>query len=129
MHGRDAEQQAPPPLFWLRGNLDMSWHHPDLYFFLGLLTGLATFLAIIYECIRKFRRKPAVALPLNGLQFDRPGRPTEERASQRPSDFSRLCESTNLPPKEQASRLREHFGILGGARPPDVRLKKRPRSR
>jgi hypothetical protein len=26
----------------------MSWHHPDLYFFLCLLAGLAAFLAIIY---------------------------------------------------------------------------------
>ena len=31
----------------------MSWHHPDLYFFLCLLAGLAAFLAIIYECIQK----------------------------------------------------------------------------
>ena len=32
--------------------------------------------------------------------------------------FSQLCESTNdLPPKEQASRVREHFGIFGGVRP------------
>jgi hypothetical protein len=108
----------------------MSWYQPDLYFVLFLLTGFATLLAIIYECIRKFRRKPAVALPLDGLQFDRPAQPTEEKASQRPSDFSRLCESAGgLPPKEQASRLREHFGILGRARPPDVRLNKRPRSR
>src|SRR5262245_33398671 len=107
----------------------MSWHQPDLYFVLFLLTGLATLLAIIYE-FWKLRWKPPVALPLEGLQFDRPVRPTEEKASQRPSDFSRLCESTEgLPPKEQASRLREHFGILGGARPPDVRLNKRPRSR
>src|SRR5262245_316743 len=108
----------------------MSWHHPGLYFLLSLLTGLATFLAIVYECIRKFRRKPPVVLLLDGLQRDCPARPTEEKASQRPSDFSRLCESAGgLPPKEQASRLREHFGILGGARPPDVRLNKRPRSR
>jgi hypothetical protein len=28
--------------------LNMSWHHPDLYFFLCLLAGLAAFLAIIY---------------------------------------------------------------------------------
>ena len=56
--------------------------------------------------------------PLDGLQRDSPARPTEERASKRPSDFSRLCESIkDLPPKEQASRLREHFGIVGGARP------------
>jgi hypothetical protein len=34
-----------------------------------------------------------------------------------PSPFSRLCESIkDLPPKEQASRLREFFGIVGGAR-------------
>jgi hypothetical protein len=97
----------------------MSWHHPDLYFFLGLLTGLAAFLAIIYECIQKFRRrKPPVVLPFDGLQRDRPAPPTEERASKQPSDFSRLCESMkDATPKEQASRLREHFGILGGARP------------
>lgn len=96
----------------------MSWHHPDLYFFLFLLAGLATFLAIVYECIQKFRRKPPVVLPLDGLQRDRPARLTEERASKRPSDFSRLCESVkDLPPKEQASRVRDYFGILGGAWP------------
>ena len=34
------------------------------------------------------------------------------------ASFSRLCESIkHLPPKEQASRLREFFGIVGGARP------------
>jgi hypothetical protein len=52
----------------------MSWRHPDLYFFLCLLTGLAAFLAIMYECIRKFRRKPMYlkkAKPLDGLQRDR----------------------------------------------------------
>jgi hypothetical protein len=83
--------------------------HPDLYLFLCLLTGLATFLAITYECIQKFRRKPPVVLPLDGLQRDRPAPRTEERASKRPSDFSRLCESTkDLPPKEQASRVQEY---------------------
>src|SRR5262249_55554083 len=127
MHGRDSEQQAPPALFWLRGKLDMSWHHPDLYFFLGLLTGFAAFLAIIYECIQRFRRRKApIVLPLDGLQCDRPARPTEERASKRPSDFGRLCESTeDLPPKEQARRLREYFGILGGARPAEGRNRRR----
>ena len=73
-----------------------------LFCVLAVLTGLASFLANIYEC----RRKPLVALekaPLDGLQCDRPARPTEERASKRPSDFSRLCESIkDLPPKEQA---------------------------
>ena len=97
----------------------MSWHHPDLYFFLFLLAGLAAFLAIIYECIQKSRRrKPPVVLPLDWLQRDPPARPTKERASKRPSDFSRICESIeDLPPKEQASRLQKHFGIFGGFRP------------
>ena len=55
----------------------MSLHNPDLYFFLCLLTGFAAFLAI--ECIQKFcRPKPPVVLPLDGLQLDRPARPTEE---------------------------------------------------
>ena len=104
----------------------MSWHHPDLYFvlcLLAVLTGLTALLAIIYECIQNFRRrKPPVVLkkakPLDGLQRDRPARPTEGRASERPSDFSQLCESlTPLPPQEQASRAREFFGIFGGAPP------------
>jgi hypothetical protein len=104
----------------------MSWHQPELYFVLFLLTGLATFLAIVYECIRKFRRKPPVVLPLDGLQRDCPARPTEERESRRPSNFGRLCESTDdLPPKEQARRLREYFGILGGARPAEGRNRRR----
>ena len=45
----------------------MNWHHPDLYFFLCLLAGLAAFLAIIYECIHKFCRT------LDGLRRDRQG--------------------------------------------------------
>jgi hypothetical protein len=124
-------------------NLNMSWHHPDLYFvlcLLAVLTGLTALLAIIYECIQKVRRrKPRVVLkkakPLDGLQRDRPARPTEGRASKRPSDFSQLCESvTPLPPKEQAGRVREHFGIFGGARrrftPGEVqRLEQRSRTR
>jgi hypothetical protein len=59
----------------------MSWHNPDLYFFLGLLTGLAAFLAIIYECIQRFRRqKPPPkkylkkARPLDGLPRERRAR-------------------------------------------------------
>jgi len=97
-------------------------NHPDLYLLLFLLAGLATFMVIIFECIQKFcRRKPPVVLPLDGLQRDRAAR-TEERASQRPSDFDRLCESVkDLPPKEQASRVREYFGIVGGARPAEGR--------
>ena len=33
----------------------MNWHHPDLYFFLCALTGLAALLAIIYEFRRRKR--------------------------------------------------------------------------
>jgi hypothetical protein len=73
----------------------MNLHNPDLDFFLCLLTGFAAFLAIEY--IRKFcRRKPPVLLPLDGLQRDRPARPTEGRTRERPSDFSRLSESVKL---------------------------------
>jgi hypothetical protein len=42
-----------------------------------------------------------------------------------PSPFSRLCESMkDAPPNEQASRVREHFGIVGGARPAEGRGRK-----
>jgi len=57
------------------------------------------------------------ARPLDGLQRDRP-RPAAER-------FSQLCESAkDLPLKEQASRVDEHFGIFGGARPAKGRDRK-----
>ena len=121
----------------------MTWHYPDLYFFLFLLAGLATFLCVIYECIQKFRRKPSVVepsrstvdppsppkkylenvKPLDGLQRDRP-RPTDA-GKQTAERFSRLCESMkDLSPKEQASRVREYFGIVGGARPAEGRGRK-----
>jgi hypothetical protein len=99
----------------------MTWHHPDLYFFLFLLAGLATFLAIIYKCIQKFRRKPPVVEPSRSTV----GNPPSSAPKNAPSRFSRLCESVkDLPPKEQASRLREYFGIVGGARPAEGRDKK-----
>ena len=41
------------------------------------------------------------------------------------ASFSRLYESIkDLPPKEQESRLREYFGIVGGARPAQGRGRK-----
>ena len=105
----------------------MSWHHPDLYLVLGLLTGLAAFLAILYEGMRKFRRRPVglkKAKPLDGLLRDHP-LPTERHVTdeidesahqvgkQAAERFNWLCESmTDAPPKEQASRVREHFGSL-----------------
>ena len=53
-----------------------NWHHPDLYFFLSLLTGLAALLAITYE-IFSHRRKPPVILmkampPPDGLNESGP---------------------------------------------------------
>jgi hypothetical protein len=44
--------------------MNIHWHDPDLYFLLYLLAGLGAFLAIIYECMRKFRRRKPV---LDGL--------------------------------------------------------------
>jgi hypothetical protein len=44
--------------------LNVSWHNPDLYFFLCLLAGLTALLAIIYECVHRFyRRKPPLVEP------------------------------------------------------------------
>jgi hypothetical protein len=89
-------------------------------FFLCLLTGLATFLAITYECIPKFRRKP-----LSTVKAVNPSSPPKHAPSQAAERFSRLCESVkDLPPKEQASRVRDYFGILGGARPAEGRGRK-----
>ena len=101
----------------------MTWHHPDLYLLLFLLAGSATFLAIGYECVRHSRRWPVI-LPLDGLRRDRPAR-TEERASEPPSDFGQLCENVeDLSPKKQTSRVDEHFGVFGGARPAEGRGRK-----
>ena len=99
-------------------------------------------MAIIYECIQKFCRRPPVVeprvnekaveppsspkyvdppsppkylknvRPLDGLQRES-SRQAGKQAAKR---FSRLCESVeDLPPKEQASRLREHFEVWRSA--------------
>jgi hypothetical protein len=47
--------------------MNIHWQDPDLYFLLYLLAGLGAFLAIIYECMRKFRRRKPV---LDGLLRD-----------------------------------------------------------
>jgi hypothetical protein len=91
-----------------------------------VLAGFATFLAIGYECVRHSRKWPVV-LPLDGL--DRPA-PAEETASKQPSDFGQLCENVeDLSPKKQASRVDEHFGVFGGARPAQGRDRKGKRQR
>ncbi len=70
---------------------------------------------------------------LGGEVVDVNGLALEHRAAGHPATVDRqplggmagLCESTkDLPPKEQASRLREYFGIVGGARPAEGRGRK-----
>jgi hypothetical protein len=48
------------------------WNHPDLYFFLSLLAGLAVLLAIAYELFLKMTNRP------DALKRDR-HRPSEGR--------------------------------------------------
>ena len=107
--------------------------NPDLYLFLGLLAGFAALLAIIYEFIRKSRRrKPPVVEPRRPTVTEKavappsppkhvdPSSPPKHAAP--PSPFDQLCESIkDLPPKEQARRMAQHFGAFGGARPPEGR--------
>jgi hypothetical protein len=102
--------------------LNMNWHHPDLYFFLCLLAGLAAFLAIVYECQKFCRRKPPVVELRRSVELPSPPKHP-------PSPFSRFCESVkDLPPKQQASRVRDYFGVFGGARPAEGRGRKGNRS-
>ena len=94
----------------------MNWHDPELYLFLCLLAGFAALLAITYELFSR-RRKPPVILMKAAANL--PRRTSRQAGKQEAERFSRLCESTkDLPPKEQASRLRKHFGIFGGVRGP-----------
>jgi hypothetical protein len=95
----------------------MSWHQPDLYFFLALLTGLAAVLAIIYECIQKFRssKPPVVEWKCSTVNVKTVDPPRPPKHS--PSPFMRLCENMEgAPPNAQARRVRGHFGIFGGTR-------------
>ena len=94
----------------------MNWHHPELYFFLCLITGLAALLAITYEIFRRRRKPPAI--PMKVMPPEPASMPdSRQTGKQEAEQFSRLCESTNLSPKELASRERKHFGIFGGVRP------------
>jgi hypothetical protein len=102
----------------------MGWHHPDLYFFVGLLTGLAAFLAIIYECIQKFRRrKPPVVQPRrsNEKAVDLPSPPKHPTSPRkylenvRPldglqRDGPRPTEAGKQAAERFQSALREHEG-------------------
>ena len=134
----------------------MSWHDPELYLFLCVLAVFTALLAITYELVSR-RRKPPVILmktmPLDGLNESGPwskpmtavadlalpasmpySRQARKQAAER---FSRLCEGLkDVPPKEQAGRVRKHFGIFGGVRfrrrftPGEVqRLEQRSRTR
>jgi hypothetical protein len=56
------------------------------------------------------------ANPLDGRDGPQP------QAAER---FSKLCESMkDAPREEQASRMRQHFGVFGGARPVDSRRRR-----
>jgi hypothetical protein len=84
--------------------LNMSWHNPDLYLVLSLLAGLATLLAIIYECIQ--RRKPARwkrTKPLDGLRRDRPSLSALSKLRNR---FRRRLTPGEVHRLEQRSRTR-----------------------
>ena len=115
----------------------MSWHDPELYLFLCVLAVFTALLAITYELVSRRRKPPVIPTeekPLDGLNESGPwskpmtgvadlalpaSMPDSRQAGKQEAErFSRLCESTNdLPAKEQASRVREHFGIFGGVRP------------
>ena len=122
----------------------MSWHDPELYLFLCVLAGLAALLAITYELVIR-RRKPPVILmeakPLDGLNESGPwskpmtgvadlalsaSMPDSYQARKQAAErFSRLCEGLkDVPLKEQAGRVRKHFGIFGGVRPAQGRGRK-----
>ena len=126
--------------------LNMNWHHPYLLSFLSslaglsMLAGIVALLAIIDECVQRFRRRkpPAIPmeimLPLDGLNESGPwSKPmtavadlavpastpdSYEARKQAAERFNRLCEGIkDVPPKELAKRERDHFGIFGGVRP------------
>ena len=98
--------------------LNMNWHHPDLYFFLCLLAGFGAFLAIVYECQKFCRRKPPVVELRRSVELPSPPKHPQ-------SPFSRFCESVkDLPPKEQASRVDEYFGVFGGGGPRRAEVEK-----
>src|SRR5262245_535603 len=105
----------------------MNWHNPDLYLFLFLLAGLATFSAVVYECTRKFRWKPPVVEPGRWTHLpsppEYPPSPQQSSKETRPLDGPAAKQlrqpfesSEDLAPKEQAKRVRDHFGVFGGGR-------------
>ena len=68
MHG--VEEQVPRggemlgvstaiPALWRRDPMNISWHDPELYYFLTLLAGIAALLASLYEFSRPGRLKRA----------------------------------------------------------------------
>jgi len=74
--------------------LNMNWHNLDLYFFLCLLAGPATLLAIIYECMRRFRRRLPV---LDGLQRDHQSGAADEQFAR---EFRAVFNMTSQARKE-----------------------------
>ena len=113
--------------------LNMNWHHPYLLSFLSslaglsMLAGIVALLAIIDECVQRFRRRkpPAipmkVMLPLDGLNESgprsKPMTAVADLALPASIPDSRQAGEQDLSPKELAKRERDHFGIFGGVRP------------
>ena len=65
MRGQRCRSFTDPLAARVERKLNMSWHHPDLYFFLCLAASLAAFLApsIIDDELLARRRKPPVVAP------------------------------------------------------------------
>lgn len=83
--------------------LNMSWHNPNLYFFLCLLTGLATLLAIIYEFCRRKSDRWKRAKPLDGLLRERPSLTPLNKLRNR---FRRRLTPSEIRRLEERSRTR-----------------------
>jgi hypothetical protein len=92
----------------------------------ALCAGAALVLSYLHWTQKQRQHDRLKAKPLDGILPDRPQPAGEKHLTQKigqaGEQFSRLCESVkDLPPKEQASRVQEHFGIFRGARPANGR--------
>ena len=102
--------------------LNMNWHHPELYLFLGLLAGLAALLAITYEIVRRRRKPPVipmkVMLPLDGLNESGPW-------SKPMTAVADLALPASMPDSERASKRPSFSGLRGQGRPAEGASKPR----
>ena len=118
--------------------LNMNWHHPDLYSLLFLLAGLATFLAIIYECIQRFRRRKPRVLEPSRSTVDPPSPPKKYLKKARPLDglFRERPPKHDLPapnpvrpgpgPEDRLRDLRRRFHAVQSRKRPNPWRKRPP---